>query len=107
MPGNTLRLTIDISLQRAAEKALHDGIAIARAGGEPYADGGAIVALDPHTGAVLALASNPTYQPSIFVSRNPAKLAPLENPKVAAADNYPGSTGRSTSSTRPARSGSP
>jgi penicillin-binding protein 2 len=90
VPGNTLRLTIDIRLQRAAEKALHDGIAIARAGGEPYADGGAIVALDPHTGAVLALASNPTYQPSIFVTRDPAKLAPLENPKVAAADNYPG-----------------
>jgi penicillin-binding protein 2 len=90
VPGNTLRLTIDITLQRAAEHALSDGIAIARAGGEGYADGGAIVALDPHTGAVLALASNPTYQPSVFVSRDPAKLAPLENARVAAADNYPG-----------------
>ena len=89
-PGNTLRLTIDVRLQRAAEKALHDAIATARTSGEPYADGGAMVALDPHTGAVLALASNPTYQPSVYVSRDPAKLAPLQNEKVAAADNYPG-----------------
>ena len=58
--------------------------------GETYADGGAIVALDPHTGAVLALASNPTYEPSVYVSRDPAKLAPLQNAKVAAADNFPG-----------------
>jgi penicillin-binding protein 2 len=89
-PGNTLRLTIDVRLQRAAEKALHDAIATARTSGEPYADGGAMVALDPHTGAVLALASNPTYQPSVYVNRDPAKLAPLQNEKVAAADNYPG-----------------
>jgi penicillin-binding protein 2 len=89
-PGNTLRLTIDLPLQRAAEEALRSGIAIARTSGETYADGGAIVALDPHTGAVLALASNPTYQPSVYVGRDPAKLAPLQNEKVAAAKNFPG-----------------
>ena len=101
-PGNTLRLTIDVGLQRAAEKALRDAIAAARDAGETYADGGAIVALDPRTGAVLALASNPTYQPSVYVSRDPAKLAPLQNEKVAAADELPRrSTARSTASTRP------
>jgi penicillin-binding protein 2 len=36
------------------------------------------------------MASYPTYQPSIFVSRDPSKLAPLDNPTVAARDNYPG-----------------
>ena len=55
-----------------------------------YADGGAIVALDPRNGAVLAMASNPTYQPSVYVSRDPAKLAPLQKAKLAAAKNYPG-----------------
>ena len=66
----------------------------ARVAGETYADGGAIVALDPRTGAVLALASNPTYQPSVYVSRDPSKLAPLQNAKVAAAKNYPGAQPR-------------
>jgi penicillin-binding protein 2 len=89
-PGNTLKLTIDVRLQRAAERALRDGIRIARQGGESYADGGAIVALDPRNGAVLALASNPTYKPSVYVSRDPTKLAPLQVQKVAAAKNFPG-----------------
>jgi penicillin-binding protein 2 len=93
LPGNTLKLTIDIGLQKAAEKALTAGIAAAHSDGVPndrFADGGAIVALDPKTGAVLALASNPTYQPSVFVSRDPAKLAPLEQTKAAEAANSPG-----------------
>jgi penicillin-binding protein 2 len=89
-PGNTLKLTIDIGLQRAAERALSYGISTARSQGETFSDGGAIVALDPNTGAVLALASNPTYKPSVFVSRDPTKLAPLQDLKVGARENYPG-----------------
>jgi penicillin-binding protein 2 len=90
-PGQALRLTIDINLQRAAERALKFGIATAHAAGETAANGGAIVALDPKDGAVLAMASNPTYQPSIFVGRKVAKkLAPLLNPEVAQQDNHPG-----------------
>ncbi len=89
-PGNTLKLTIDIGLQRAAERALHSAISLARSQGEAYANGGAIVALDPRSGAVLALASNPTYKPSVYVSRDPAKLAPLQDGKVAAQKNFPG-----------------
>ncbi|MGZ4289756.1 MAG: penicillin-binding protein 2 [Gaiellaceae bacterium] len=90
-PGEALRLTIDIGLQRAAEKALTYGINLARSGAEgAYADGGAIVALDPRDGSVLAMASNPTYKPSIFAGRkDPQKLAPILNLKVAAQDNYP------------------
>ena len=89
-PGNALRLTIDIDVQRAAEQALTYGIKLAHQNGEWAADGGAIVALDPRDGAVLALASNPTYKPSVYVSRDPSKLAPLQNQAVAAKDNYPG-----------------
>jgi penicillin-binding protein 2 len=90
-PGNTLRLTLDIGLQKAAENALANGINLAHGTADgTYANGGAIVAIDPRDGAVLALASNPSYAPSVFVTRSQAKLAPLENPKVAAAMNFPG-----------------
>jgi penicillin-binding protein 2 len=89
--GNALRLTIDIDLQRAAERALRYGIDLAVADKQWHANGGAIVALDPRDGAVLAMASYPTYKPSVFVGRpDPKKLAPLLNSKVAAAKNYPG-----------------
>ena len=90
LPGNTLKLTINIRLQQAAERALRTEIAAARSSGEPYADGGAIVALDPNTGAVLALASNPTYEPSVFVNRDASKLAPLLGGKAAEQENSPG-----------------
>jgi len=90
-PGQALRLTLDIGLQRAAEKALAYGIQRAHDASEHYADGGAIVAMDPRNGAVLAMASYPTYQPSIFVGhKDVKKLAPLLDPKVAAAANAPG-----------------
>ena len=89
--GETLRLTLDANLQRAAEKALRDGIRIAHSSAEgAYADGAALVAMDPRNGAVLAMASNPTYKPSLFSGRkNAKKLAPLLDPKIAAEDNYP------------------
>jgi penicillin-binding protein 2 len=92
-PGEALRLTIDIKLQRAAEQALKYGVQQARASGieGEHADGGAIVALDPRDGSVLAMASYPTYQPSIYVGHKVAKkLAPVLDPKAAAAANFPG-----------------
>jgi penicillin-binding protein 2 len=91
-PGEALRLTIDIGLQRAAERALRYGVNLAKSSFEgQHANGGAIVALNPKDGAVLAMASYPTYQPSIFVGRkDPAKLAPLLQPAAADAANHPG-----------------
>ncbi|GII92729.1 peptidoglycan D,D-transpeptidase FtsI family protein [Sinosporangium siamense] len=55
--GATLKLTLDGSAQRAAYDAL-------RATGRP----GAVVALNPATGAVLAMASVPSYDPGIYTS---------------------------------------
>ena len=55
-PGNTLKLTIDRDLQVAATRALGSQV-------------GAAVAIDPRTGAVLAMASSPAYDPNIFVKR--------------------------------------
>ena len=54
MAGQDLRLTLDLALQQAAERAL-DGVRK-----------GAIVALDPQTGAIRALASRPTFDPNVF-----------------------------------------
>ncbi len=52
--GKDLRLTLDLPLQQAAERAL-DGVRK-----------GAIVAIDPQTGAIRALASRPTFDPNLF-----------------------------------------
>ena len=54
--GAPLHLTIDLEVQLAAERALPDTLA------------SAFVALDPRTGAVLALANKPAFDPNIFVS---------------------------------------
>jgi penicillin-binding protein 2 len=70
--GDTVRLTIDTKLQIAAENALRYGIERARNSGCQgcwFANGGAIVALDPRDGSIRALASNPTYPPSLYVGR--------------------------------------
>jgi penicillin-binding protein 2 len=90
-PGNALRLTIDLGVQQAAERALADGIAAARAQGHWAADGGAIVALDPRDGSVIAMASSPTYDPSVYVGRVSArKLADAGlTPKRAPEKNHP------------------
>ena len=52
-PGTDLYLTIDLDVQRAAEEGLGD-----RAG--------AVVAMDPNSGEILALASHPNYDPNLF-----------------------------------------
>ncbi len=90
-PGNSVRLTIDVELQQAAERALRYGIQLARNNENWAANGGAIVAMNPRDGAILALASNPTYKPSIYVGRvDPKKLEPLVDRDVAKARNFPG-----------------
>jgi penicillin-binding protein 2 len=77
-PGYALRLTLDMRLQRAAEEALQYGIDLARENDQWAANGGAIVALDPDDGAVLAMASAPSFKPSVFVgTTDPKKLAAL------------------------------
>ena len=88
-PGYAVRLTLDAKLQRAAQKAIVDGINLAQANHQWYAKAGAIVALDPRDGAIRALASYPTFSPSVWTSRKKSALAPLTNPNVAQADDYP------------------
>ena len=61
--GNDVWLTIDIDLQIAAERGLAEGVEATGTG-----EAGAITALDPNTGAVLAIASYPTYDLTQFSS---------------------------------------
>ncbi|MDQ4058191.1 MAG: penicillin-binding transpeptidase domain-containing protein [Actinomycetota bacterium] len=63
--GDDLYLSIDVRIQKLVEKALEDGIMTARGSGFPAPDGGAVI-LDPKTGDVVAMASYPTYNPSIL-----------------------------------------
>jgi len=85
--GKDLKLTIDIDLQIAAEEALGD-------------KNGAIVAMDPRSGEILAMVSRPTFDPNDFavkISRDQwSKLVndderPLMN-KAIQAQLAPGST---------------
>ena len=57
--------SIVLTLQRAAQQAAYDGLA---------GKVGAVVALDPRTGAVLAMASRPSYDPSGLSSHDPAAI---------------------------------
>ena len=52
--GNNLMVTLDLKLQKIAEEAFHD-----------YK--GALVAIDPKTGEILALVSRPGFDPNLFV----------------------------------------
>jgi penicillin-binding protein 2 len=87
IPGKDLKLSIDIDIQRAAEQALGNKT-------------GAVIAMDPHTGEVLAMVSRPSFDPNDFavhISRDTwAKLItdpnhPLLN-KAIQAQLAPGST---------------
>lgn len=69
--GKDLRLTLDLPLQQAAERAL-DGVRR-----------GAIVALDPQTGAIRALASRPGFDPNLFSpAPSTAAWADLNGPEA-------------------------
>jgi penicillin-binding protein 2 len=94
-PGNAVRLTLDVKLQKAAEEALRYGIFDRARNSNCYgcwfSNGGAIVALDPRDGSIRALASYPTYSPSLYVGRvrERALDAAGLTPRTAEAMNYP------------------
>src|SRR5262245_11642241 len=56
--GSTVELTIDEYLQHIAERELALGVA------ENHADAGTAVVMNPHTGEILAMASEPTFNPN-------------------------------------------
>jgi len=87
IPGHDIYLTLDANLQQLANNALADS-------------NGAVVAVDPSTGEILAFVSKPTYDPNLFVNgiskANYSKLRessdrPLFN-RALQAQYPPGST---------------
>ncbi len=63
--GHSLKLTLDLGLQKEGEKALLEGEERARASGKP-APAGAFVAMDPRNGQILAIGSQPSFDPNKF-----------------------------------------
>ena len=59
--GGSVLLTLDPRAQRAAYQGLKGKV-------------GAVVALDPRTGAVLAMASSPSYDPNLLTSHDPRAI---------------------------------
>lgn len=87
VPGKPLQVTIDLDLQTVAELAMEGRR-------------GAVVALDPRSGEVLAMVSRPAFDPNAFAGRIPTKLwkeivndpdKPLLN-RAVQAQLAPGST---------------
>lgn len=66
MPGEDVYLTLNFRLQQTAQEALKNS----------KTGRGAAVALDPRTGAVLALASAPAYDPNVFVAYSDKEVSP-------------------------------
>ena len=64
---------------------------------------GAVVALDPSTGAVLGMASTPTYDPTQLSSHDPDAIRAYWDAAERRSPPTRGSTGRSATTTRPAR----
>lgn len=60
VPGRSLKLSIDIELQQYGEYLMQNKI-------------GAVVAIEPSTGEILAMVSTPTYDPSILIGRERGK----------------------------------
>ncbi|MEX0868396.1 MAG: penicillin-binding protein 2 [Nitriliruptoraceae bacterium] len=93
--GNDLVVSLDVEVQRAVERLLHDGMVasrdIVRTDGRnlPSTAGSAIV-VDATDGSIVAMASNPTYDPRAFIGglsqeyadylyRTPAAPQPMVN----------------------------
>ncbi len=92
--GNTVMLTLDIDLQCVTEAALKEGVLQAR-GQKSANQGGAAVAVEVHTGEILAAASYPTYDLAQFHAQYGALLSDKAMPmfnRVISGVYEPGST---------------
>jgi len=83
-PGTDVRLTIERDIQWVAQDAISAAVKSAKA------LSGTVIVMDPKTGAILAQASAPTFNPA---KRTKITLSQMSNPAVAEAYE-PGSTGK-------------
>ena len=112
--GHDVRLTVDLPTQHIAEESLTQGMDGARTlvdpdNGNYYpANAGAVVVLDARTGSVVAMASNPSFDPNDFISGNADKYFQDPNkPLINRALNAyaPGSTFKTITSIAMLQSG--
>ena len=98
--GATVKLTLDANLQKVAQDAIYRGMQIAHADHQYYANYGSVVAINPENGAIYAMASYPTYKPTVWVPPydGQAKVVDPKNPLFPQVDKSyagtypPGST---------------
>ncbi len=101
IPGDNMHLTIDLKVQAAAEKAMEDQMAwLQKYSKWRNAKSGAVLALDPRNGNILAMVSKPGFDPNAFVGIMPQEVAdkiyrnplhPLTN-RTIQGEFAPGST---------------
>ncbi len=91
VPGQNIRLTLDIPLQVATEEAIVEELSDL-AGENVWPTGIAAVAMDPETGAILAMSSWPSYNPNSFArgisaaewkALNESELRPFDNRAIS------------------------
>jgi penicillin-binding protein 2 len=95
VPGKDVKLTLDADIQRIAEQSLAQGMEGARSTRDQNekqglvnyrAGAGSVIALDPNDGSVVAMASNPTYDPRQFATGiTPEEFEQLNRPE----SNFP------------------
>jgi penicillin-binding protein 2 len=78
-PASGLQLTVDLRLQRVAERAIRDGIALAHANGHYDASAGSAVVMNPRDGSIYAIASYPRFDQA-RAATDPEYLRALLNP---------------------------
>ena len=84
--GNTLRLTIDASIQEICEKAMRECYAVNKAQAVHA------IAMDPYTGAILAMCSKPDYDPNAPPREQADALTQLMRIRLISDAYEPGST---------------
>ena len=75
-PGSDVMLTVDRTIQRMAETELQKGI------DSTHATGGDVIVMDPKTGAILAMASEPTFKLSTLDLNNATQMDLYKNRAV-------------------------
>jgi len=96
VPGDDVVLTIDQRVQAAAERALSEELdELSKSPKTSEAKAGAVVAMDPRTGEILAMVSKPSFDPNMFVGElSKEELAflsstPSPQPNRVTSHTYP------------------
>lgn len=68
IPGNNLRLTLDLKLQKVADQAVNRHLQYLHQSGSSKTEAVAVVVMNPQNGEILAMVSKPSYNPNFFAT---------------------------------------